>query len=380
MRYALSRIPSQSVWLFVLGAIFVAPIEGARAQTIAGYAIGDNRSRLDVLGNVAWQQSFGEYTNGSVDLGKGVKVSTTSHNSSGKLVRLEASWDGVGRPQPAFFSDFSFGSTTLSSIRQRFGNSGMLPNGGSPVLSTTDGGVAISSFYEVAGSDVVAAFVTKISRNALVDLKQRYGADTYSHMAAVAKLDSVVIWDAIYFENVRGKTPIADIGYGPIVWKPADAVVRELKREISLARIKPSQLPVTQVYSGPNNFPDIRSLTSSVRRYSDKIIDGMAAGPNFAGEYAVIQINCGTGCLIAFAGNVRTGDVSQLPVGGRTNTNLALQYERNSRLMTAQWSNASAGKCLVQFFSFEDGEWVELLKREVGSFEKCQATLAQNLR
>ncbi|CDZ32721.1 Hypothetical protein NGAL_HAMBI1145_14890 [Neorhizobium galegae bv. officinalis] len=350
------------------------------AQTIAGYAIGENHLKLNELGNAAWQYDYGEYTSATFNVGPAISISSAVEKSTGRVVRLEASWSGRGKPEPAYFSDFKFGLTDLATIRQRLGSSGALPASGSPVLSSSDGGVEISSFYEVANSQIIASFITKVSRDALVDLQRRYGAETYAHVAKVATLRSVVISDAAYFKSLRGTTSVFDVGYRPIAWEPAAALTVDAKREISLARIKPSQLPVPRVYSGPNNLPDLTGQSASFRTHQAKIADGMASGPSFAGEFAVIQIDCGSSCSNAFVGNVRTGEVFKLPKGGKDNLNLTLKYELSSRLMTAQWSEAETGKCFVEFFSFDDGEWVELLRRDIGSSDRCLASLAQNLR
>ncbi|MBP2562256.1 hypothetical protein J2T08_001676 [Neorhizobium galegae] len=350
------------------------------AQTIAGYAIGENHLKLNELGNAEWQYDYGEYTSATFNVGPAISISSAVEKSTGKVVRLEASWSGRGKPQPAYFSDFKFGLTDLATIRQRLGSSGALPGSGAPVLSSSDGGVEISSFYEVANSQIIASFITKVSRDALVDLQRRYGAETYAHVAKVATLQSVVISDAAYFKSLRGTTSIFDVGYRSIAWEPAAALTMDAKREISLARIKPSQLPVPRVYSGPNNLPDLTGQSSSFRTHQAKIADGMASGPSFAGEFAVIQIGCGSSCSNAFVGNVRTGEVFKLPKGGKDNLNLTLKYELSSRLMTAQWSEAETGKCFVEFFSFDDGEWVELLRRDIGSSDRCLASLAENLR
>lgn len=375
------RLFPQTVRLFALfTAILFLTAEGSSAQTIAGYAIGENRSRLEEHGRIAWEYSYGEYTNGTFSLQNGIKLSSTSETSTGKLVRLEAGWTDKGRPQLAYFSDFRFGQTTLADIRGRLGSSGALPGRGSPVLTATDGGVTISSFYEVAGSEVIAVFTTKVSRAALIDLQRRYGSDAYAHVAPAARLDSFVIWDAAYFRSVRGAAYTFDTGYRPIVWQPTVSLPAETKRAISLSRIKPSQLPVARVYSGPNNLPDFSGQSATFRNLRTKISDGMAAGPTFAGEFAVIQIGCGTSCSNAFLGNVRTGELFQLPVGGENNMDLALKYELSSRLMTAQWSDAETSKCFIQFFSFDDGEWIELLKQDIGASDKCLISVSQNLR
>ncbi|NTI78576.1 hypothetical protein [Rhizobium rhizogenes] len=373
------------IWHFArllpLAALLAIGAAGSvSAQTIAGHAIGENRLKLNELGNAAWQYDYGEYTNATFNVGPAISISSAVEKSTGKVVRLEASWSGRGKPQPAYFSDFKFGLTDLATIRQRLGSSGALPGSGSPVLSSSDGGVEISSFYEVGNSQVIASFVTKVSHDALVDLQRRYGSETYAHVAKAAVLKSVVISDSSYFRSLRGTTSVFDVGYRPIAWEPAAALTTDAKREISLARVKPSQLPVPRVYSGPNNLPDLTGQNASFRTYQAKIADGMASGPSFAGEFAVIQISCGTSCSNAFVGNVRTGEVFKLPIGGKDNLNLTLKYELSSRLMTAQWSEAETGKCFVQFFSFDDGEWVELLKHDIGSADRCLASLAQNLR
>lgn len=364
-----------------LAALLAIGVPGnVLAQTIAGHAIGENRLKLNELGDAVWQYDHGEYTHTAFNLGSAISISSAIEKSTGKVVRLEANWVGQGQPHSAYFADFKFGQTTLVEIRQRLGSSGALPGSGSPVLSTSDGGVAISSFYEVANSEIVASFVTKVSRDALVNLKRQHGAEAYAYVATVATLESVVISSADYFKSLRGTTSVFDIGYRPIAWEPATALTTDVKREISLARIRPSQLPVPRVYSGPNNLPDLTGQRTAFRSYQAKIADGMASGPSFAGEFAVIQIGCGQSCSNVFVGNVRTGEVFRLPIGGKDNPNLTLRYELSSRLMIAQWSQAKTGKCFVQFFSFDDGEWVELLTHDIGSSDRCLASLAQNLR
>ncbi len=360
-----------------LGVVVLRPPSEAAAQVVAGHSIGEDRGKLD---GIAWQNSFVGYVDGKFMAANGVEVSATFEQSTGKLVRLEAKWDGKGLRQLAYFSDFRFGQTTLADIKKRFGNLGLLPAGGSSVLSTPDGGVTISNFYEVSGSKTIATFVTNIGRGELLGLKRRHGADAYAHMETVATLHSMAISDAVYFKNLRGATSIADIGYSPIAWTPMSSSTDKPKRKMVLSRIKSTQLPVARVYSGPRNPPDLSGQNSTVRSYQDRIAMRMAEGPAFAGEYAVIQIDCGARCSNAYVGNVRTGEVFKLSVGGRNNLDLSLKYELSSRLMTAQWSDAASGKCAIQFFSFNDGEWIELLKHEVDDSQGCSTSLSYNLR
>jgi hypothetical protein len=360
--------------------LFVAGSEHSFAQTLAGHSVGEQRSSLEKLVKGTWKDAYGNYQDGSFQTSNGVRLTGTTDKSTGKVVRLEAKADKRASKQPAYFSDFKFGETTLATIRQRFGNAGSLPGNGSPVLSTSDGGVEISSFYEVADSDVVVTFVAKISQKALIDLQERYVSTAYDHMAKVAFLDSVALSKAAYFQETRGTPSVFDIGYQPIAWQPATTQTVDQKHQISLARIKPSQLPVARVYSGPNNAPDLTDQSATTRNYRTRITEGMASGPNFAGEFAVVEINCGTNCTNVFVGNVRTGEVFKLPVGGTSNTNLALKFDLSSRLMTTQWAHADTGTCVMQFLSFNDGEWIELLRHDLGAKQQCLTSLSQNLR
>lgn len=111
-----------------LGVVVLHPPSEAAAQVFAGHLIGEDRGKLD---GVAWQNNFGDYVDGTFMAANGVEVSATSEQSTGRLVRLEAKWDGKGLRQLAYFSDFRFGQTTLADIKKRFGNLGLLPAGGS---------------------------------------------------------------------------------------------------------------------------------------------------------------------------------------------------------------------------------------------------------
>ncbi|WFU50733.1 hypothetical protein [Sinorhizobium terangae] len=308
-----------------------------------------------------------------------VELSGTFQNSTGDIVYLEAKRSAQTDASPAYFADFRFGQTKLADIRSRFGSAGMLFKGSPPAYATPDGGVAITSNYEVADTNVIASFVSKVSPIALVTLKNRHGTDVYTHVAKFASLDTVIISDADYFKSLRGSAFVFDEGYHPIAWQEA-SVPTVPSKQISLARIKPAQLPAYRIYSGPINAPDFTDRDSSYRSFQTRIADGMANGPNFAGEFAVIQIGCGTGCSIAFVASVRTGEVFRLPLGGEDNMYLSLEYQLDSRLMIAQWAENEASNCYVEFLGFKDGEWTQLLKHEVGSSEQCYNAVAENLR
>lgn len=202
-----------------------------------------------------------------------------------------------------------------------------------PAAATIDGGVAIVSSYEISGSNVIVSFTSKVSATSLADLKQRFGDDMYADVDAVATLESTIIADANYLKLVRGGKIVYDVGYTPVVWENATAAA-DGGRQISLARVSPAQLPVQRIYKGPVNAPYFTD--ASARNFQTRISEGMAAGPAFAGEYAVIQVGCGNGCSIAFAASVRTGEVTRIPVDDEAALYLDLQYQIDSRLLITQ--------------------------------------------
>ncbi|MDK1376481.1 hypothetical protein QN222_18530 [Sinorhizobium sp. 6-70] len=348
----------------------------AHSQTIAGHAIGEDGSKLEADQRASPNLTT-EYTTVELSIPNGIDVTATYQNGSNKIIRIEAT---PRLPEPGAsgqFGNFVFGKTSLSEIRSRFGSKGLLFTGVAPATATPDGGVTIVSSYEVQGTNIIASFVSKISAASLGDLNRRFGEDMYGHIESVAMLESTVVADIDYLKLTRGHELVYDVGYAPIVWEDAMSPVG-VARGISLARISPSQLPAHRIYKGPINAPYFTD--ASARNFQTRIAEGMAGGPVFAGEYAVIQVGCGTGCSIAYVASVRTGEVSRIPIDDEAAQYLDLKYQIDSRLLVTQSARGEALKCHMQFLTMDDGEWISLLERDIGPTESCYNSIAQNLR
>ncbi|TAZ43704.1 hypothetical protein [Rhizobium ruizarguesonis] len=350
------------------------------AQEIEDLALGNDKAALWPFGTPGKTESNGGYTTNDYHLPSGIDFSATFEISTGRLVALGKSWAGAGNGPPAGFGDFRFGKTTLSDIKLRAASSGILYNKVSPVSSSSSGAVEFSAFYDVAASANVVRFVASIDRGALGKLHDRYTDKTFENTGSAATLRSLTISTRDYLERTAGNERVLDLGYKPVSWATPSAVRETAIPAISLARIKPSQLPVFRVYDGPRNFPDFSGRDSKFSTYRTRITNGMTDGPTFAGEYSVIQIGCGTSCSFVYVADNRTGEVFDAPVGGEDNLSLDLKYDVGSRLMISQWGDYDANKCFVQFYSFDDGDWTELLKREVGTLDACLKTVAENIR
>ncbi len=349
----------------------------AHAQTIAGHAIGEDGSKLEADPRASSSELTTEYTTIELSSPNGTDVTATYQNGSRKIIQIEATRRLSQPGASGQFGKFEFGKTSLSEIRSHFGSKGLLFTGVAPATATPDGGVTIVSSYEVQGTSIIASFVFKISASSLRELKQRFGEDMYAHLDGVALLESTEVADIDYLKDTRGTELVYDVGYAPIMWENAISPVGEA-RQISVARISPAQLPVHRIYNGPINAPYFTD--ASARNFQTRIAEGMAGGATFAGEYAVIQVGCGTGCSIAYVASVRTGEVSRIPIDDEAAQYLDLKYQIDSRLLVTQSARGAASKCQMQFFTMDDGEWISLLEHDIGPTESCYNSIAQNLR
>ena len=95
----------------------------------------------------------------------------------------------------------------------------------------------------------------------------------------------------------------------------------------------------------------------------------MRSGPNFAGHMALIEIGCGTGCTVVYAGDVRTGQVFEFPRGGGRNLSLTLRHDVRSRALVAYWILEE--RCFREAFVWRGNEFGFLEKSDVGKAEVC---------
>jgi hypothetical protein len=90
------------------------------------------------------------------------------------------------------------------------------------------------------------------------------------------------------------------------------------------------------VYRGPAAGPNFKSLSGSLN-YRTRIREGVKDGVNFAGHYALVLFGCGTFCIGGYLIDIRSGRISDFPLGGEENYALSLDYRPNSRLLKARW-------------------------------------------
>lgn len=118
--------------------------------------------------------------------------------------------------------------------------------------------------------------------------------------------------------------------------------------------------PVSKIYRGRAHLPDFKGRDKKHRSFRTRILDGLKGGPTFAGEFAVVQFGCGSGCSNVLIASARTGQVFQFPRGGEDNQALEVRYQLNSKLMIANWCKDSAwSDCVEEIFVFDNGKWTK---------------------
>lgn len=144
-----------------------------------------------------------------------------------------------------------------------------------------------------------------------------------------------------------------------------------------------ANLEGTRAFAYDTVLPDFSGAQAEFSSYQTRISEAMLQGPNFAQNYTLITIGCGTICRFGFVGNNETGELYSLPYGGEENSQMQLEYERNSNLLRISYRDnplletADGWKfkyefdespCAAHQLRFAQGNFLEQLSREVASY------------
>jgi len=140
----------------------------------------------------------------------------------------------------------------------------------------------------------------------------------------------------------------------------------------------PEQYKAAQLFTGKSKMPQFKGRDKAYRQFRTQIRDGLADGVNFARHYTVVQFGCGAGCVTGFIVDDRNGRVYDAPRGGEANMYLTLQYQKDSRLMVAQWAD-DKNTCNLEFLEWDEGKTKVISSRKVGVTEDCYKDIKDNL-
>jgi len=141
----------------------------------------------------------------------------------------------------------------------------------------------------------------------------------------------------------------------------------------------PEQYKAAQVFGGKAKMPQFKGRDKAYRQFRTQIRDGLADGVNFAGHYTVVQFGCGAGCVTGFIVDDSNGRVYDAPRGGEANMYLTLRYQKDSRLIVAQWADNAKNACNLEFLEWDEGETKVLSSRKVGGTDDCFKDIKDNL-
>ncbi|MCM8731713.1 hypothetical protein NFE57_12145 [Hephaestia sp. MAHUQ-44] len=141
----------------------------------------------------------------------------------------------------------------------------------------------------------------------------------------------------------------------------------------ALADPRFSDFPALEVLEGEAVHPD---YAADAAMYRTMIRRGIEDGPNAGGHYAIVPIGCGGGCSVVVMVDLRNGALLDFPVGGEEYYQLALGFERDSRLIVADWKDPSDGAfntCVRRFYEITDGDIAQIgeTRRAVGDYTSC---------
>jgi len=140
------------------------------------------------------------------------------------------------------------------------------------------------------------------------------------------------------------------------------------------------QFSVSSIYKGKTRLPDFAGRDRDYKTYRTRIREGLKEGPNFAGQFSVIQFGCGTGCSFAFVASNKSGQVFSFPRGGEENMYMQIEKKLDSRLLIVQWGNYDSNSCTIEYFEWNGTSAIALDQSSVGPLEACYNDIKENLK
>ncbi|MCA2372489.1 hypothetical protein ATU3B_12730 [Agrobacterium genomosp. 3 str. CIP 111-78] len=151
----------------------------------------------------------------------------------------------------------------------------------------------------------------------------------------------------------------------------------EVVSDSDLPFLSMDRFPVSGIYSGPVRLPDFNRRDRDFATFRTRISNGMKAGVNFSGHYAITQIGCGSSCSIAFVSDLKTGQQFRFPYGGEEAGPMTLKHSADSRLLIA--TRRDGDQCVLESMIFNAGTWDSLAKHPIGDSDACYEDIDDNI-
>ncbi|MBZ4021843.1 hypothetical protein CKO11_05130 [Rhodobacter sp. TJ_12] len=106
------------------------------------------------------------------------------------------------------------------------------------------------------------------------------------------------------------------------------------------------------IYTGQAVMPDFAGAQSAYSMFRTRLGEAAQGGANYAGNYVLYEMGCGTGCVMAFVIDLTSGAIMDAPVSGERQLNARYYYRADSALLKTTWIEGpwDTGICMI-------GEW-----------------------
>lgn len=137
-------------------------------------------------------------------------------------------------------------------------------------------------------------------------------------------------------------------------------------------------------HKGKSVLPDFNGRDSDFREAATIIRDEMREGPNFAGHYRLVSIQCSRkGCPISFVVDHKTGTLTFLP-GDDIQEEPRVSYRSDSRLLFRQYLLREADSCMIESTEIvkRQGDkmgWELIDRFDIGDAKACKRSIKENL-
>jgi hypothetical protein len=118
-----------------------------------------------------------------------------------------------------------------------------------------------------------------------------------------------------------------------------------------------ARYPAEGLYKGKPALPKLTTPTQ--REFRTVIRRGARKGPNFAGHYTVVELGCGSNCVVFAVVNAANGEVydsdmppinDEYPCG--------LLYKLESKLFVVEKSSTANGNCEARLYTWDGSRFV----------------------
>jgi len=208
------KIGGDSLAALLAGALTLVAAGAAHAQSIFGFAVGEDfQAAAKAHGPPSSKTALGPNIAYKWKLPSGADVSVTAAAQTGRILYVESDHGRDAANTPADAPGFTFGTTSLADIREKFQSNGF---GFKANLGRVMGANLVSfNCYGIKGhDDLVVVFVTllPVSGIPIVDGKPVVNLGK-------GHLDAVILANLAYLQDIWGQDRLFDPAYHPVDWK-----------------------------------------------------------------------------------------------------------------------------------------------------------------